>query len=55
MFRFVTYLGDDGKEHCVRFFSEDALWEWLQEWKSKTGSFPREFCVYKADCVYDGS
>ena len=39
---FVTYVGDDGSDHCVRFYVEDGLWEWLQEWRSKKGGVAHE-------------
>ncbi len=55
MYRFVTYDGDDGKRRCEFFFDEAGLWKWLQDWRGANGSWPKNLCVFKAECVFDAS
>lgn len=55
MFHFVTYVDESGNDHCIRFFNDEGLWEWLQDWRSKVGAWPKNLCVYKGECIFDAS
>jgi hypothetical protein len=55
MFWFVTYKDAKGEDACVRFHSQERLWEWMGKYRDEHNAYPPQLCVYKGDCVFDGS
>lgn len=50
----ITYrVGNDNKAEY--FYTAEAMWKWLGDYKSKTGSFPPAMCVHETQCIFDGS
>lgn len=52
MFWFVTWNAGT-ERHCQMFHTPDQVWEWVEEFRSKTGSLPSSFAVYKGECIAD--
>lgn len=50
---FAEYKAGD-KSVVEKFFTPEALWKWLQEYRDKTGGWPHNLCVYKGECIFDG-
>lgn len=55
MFWFVTHVDAKGEEACWRFNTVEALWKWLGEHRDEHAAYPKDLCVYKGECVFDGS
>jgi hypothetical protein len=54
MLWFVSHYVD-GKEFVLKFNTVEQYFEWLQDWKDKSGFVPEAMSVYRGKCVYDGS
>lgn len=55
MMYFASYKTDTGEKKTVEFYTIEKYFEWLQEYWNKVGSMPKSLCVFKAECVFDGS
>ena len=55
MFWFATWINAAGETMCERFNTIELLWKWLDEYRGNTGQYPAQLCVYKGECVFDGS
>jgi hypothetical protein len=55
MFWFVTYSDAKNETVAKRFFTQESLWEWMGKFRDEHNAYPADMCVYKADCVFDGS
>lgn len=54
MMWFLSY-GPKGFKRIVEFHTPEKLFAWLQEHNSENGDWPTNLCVFKAECVFDGS
>lgn len=52
---FATFVNNEGKEQCLRFYNFEDMFEWLSEWHSKVSQYPSQLCVFKGECIFDGS
>lgn len=55
MMYFASYKTDTGERKIVEFYTIEKYFEWLQEYWNKVGSMPKSLCVFKAECIFDGS
>jgi hypothetical protein len=54
MFYFATYKTESG-DKIEKFITIAEYFRWLQDFWNKCGILPKNLCVFKAECVFDGS